>query len=436
MNATKTNAQANTKSKRNARWVVLVFFMGLLMHGQIALAQQPALETGGTPPKKKASAENGDDKQDREDSAKEGDWLFEFTSGLGYTSNAYESPGKPYNDPNAGLGINTYPVVYSGLYVPVKLDMKTILSKKNDVTKSLNINTDAELGFGNLSNATVFKTEFLFNSRTLLNQEGKKKDIFSWGLFLRNNRNTYVDHDSGLPKNAGGNNVSSRFSYTSIGANLLWKQRTTSTRYKIDAEFENRDYATIQGMSEYDHTVLDLKGAVEFELSDDNDLTLELGLESDQFTVKSARDLSAASNGPPLRYDFLKFKSTWHSKWSKSFSSFLDLAHEDRTDTYMGYFNYARNDAKIRMIFQASDDLKIRFTYLTWTRSYPNAFAFDVPGNPHTQYDVQALSLKAEYQASDDFSYGVEIKSHDQKTNDLRYNYTKSNVELSATWLF
>ena len=76
--------------------------------------------------------------------------------------------------------------------------------------------------------------------------------------------------------------------------------------------------------------------------------------------------------------------------------------------------------------------LQAWFTY--WDRDYPNAFAFDVSGQPQKTYDGIEARVKGDFALDKQWGLWAEYKYWDQNSTDLRYDYDRYQVMAGVKW--
>jgi hypothetical protein len=404
----KTSAQSSRSTEMN-KTIVITAVVSLIV---------AALASGQEEPRKEAAA--------KADSR----YTLEVESGTGYDSNSFNAPDGAYTDPGAGTIV---PEIKPGLYFPLSLDTEYELGRgRLAFVPALKFHTDL-YPLAQTQGATDYYFKLEPALELLLSQRGIYKNTLFVDPFFVLKRSTYVDHDTGLEVA----NQGQLYSYTAFGADSRLRFRSWHPfGWELRAGVERRDYSEVTGTVSLDRT--ELFGAVELslEIIKPTDLSLGYTFEFDNYDNRHARDLSGNLVGTVLLdYVYHDLEATLRHRFGPRLVGYLDYTLTFRQDPYLGYNDYIRNEAGIRVIFK-TDRLKIRVAGSYWDKSYPRSFAFDDPAYPVKHFQSWEADLGVDIGLTRFWSVWADYGYRNQTSTDPRYDYDRHQVELGARFTF
>ena len=367
-------------------------------------------------------------------------WSFGMETGLGYDSNVFRSPSQPYVDYGATGNPMVTPVVQSGLFTPLKLNIEGgVPAGGNHALLASYRFSGSKYWDKDLSRADQKSHKVRLGDEWELGRLKKRRNTLYAGVVILSREKLYVDRDSGLEKTVtSGESISERYSYTGRGAELLFDQRTTPVRFALWGALESRDYKDPGVVSQYDHDYRKVGGDIEFPLADPLSLKVDYEMREHDYLERPSRDLQgrALKSNPPLHYRYNEATATAHYSPDRSLHIYLQAGRLTRHDQYQGYNNYARDKVRFRVRVRPIQPLRLKFAVSSWERTYPNAFAFDEPGQGEKHYEGRGMQMRAEYSHRPFLSSFGEFKTQDTQSTDLRYAYDRYTVTggIAVEW--
>lgn len=353
--------------------------------------------------------------------------------GGGYNSNIYRTPDKVYFDYFAG---NTPTQnLQSGIYVPLSLDGKYLHS--GDTNYEVDYQLDSEFFVdGAYSNGNTFEHELKGKFEKKL--KGQKRKKINGEFFIHSRNKDYYDRDTGDDKiSGGGEDLTDRFSYLSMGVNGDYSIKSGAMQYEIGGFFENRNYAPVVAVSEYDYTDLGLSLAAEYRISRGNKFKVKYTLSSVDFKDREARDLTGSQAGirPKLTYLYNTVKFSLRNKIGSNWVSRLNYQISHRVDGDVGYNDRLRNSIGANLIHRGNK-LRNKFRLAYLFDDYARAWAFDTDTSGITKtYDSFLAKYNVDYQFSKKIYVGANLEYRDTNSNDTRYDYERLKFETSIKWV-
>jgi len=377
--------------------------------------------------------------------AERGDITWTAATGFGYDSNAYQAPSAPYFDHYAGklLGVPAplvIPQKKSGFFIPYEI--KAELAKIRDQNSQLigSAAADGSLYLGGLGNANEYNVRLHGGVENVMAREGKSEDtLYIGGLFGKHHQ-VYVDHDSGASKATtnSGTDISGRYNYVNFGVEAKYKHRTGDIDYGFIGQYILNDYEDPIIVSQQDHNYYRLGADASIKFAKPTRLELSFDHSARDYSDRHALDAQgnySSVNNPPLNYKYNSFGATLRNRISEEWLLYLDYDRNTRADSFVGYGDYKQNRYGARLLY-AKGALKTRLAFHHWTRDYPNAFAFDVVGQPAKYYSGNLLKFKAELEQTKNDSLWVELVYRAQSTTDLRYDYLRNQITAGMSWAY
>lgn len=369
----------------------------------------------------------------------EGGVTLEASVGLGYDSNVYEAPDAPYTDYAAiGGPVTVTPVKHSGLFLPVDFTAKYtgILDPKVRFLAEYDFSLVKYVKSEN-NNADHWRHKIKAGIEYLIKRTDGRKDTLYIGPYYIKHKENYYDHDTGDNKvTTAGEDVADRFSYDAMGFEAEFKKHTTTVKFGVNARYETRDYEDPVVVSQYDYSRKTVGGDVTFPIIDPMDLKLSYEWSSVDYDDRHARNESGQlfASAPLLQYTYNVYGVSLRNRLGKDLVVYLDYDRTDRTDEHVAYNDYQKDEYALRIIYTGIKDTRLRAKIATWTRDYPNAFAFDEAGQAKKEYDGTDVTLKGEHKLTKAWGIWAEYKYVDQGSTDLRYDYSKNQALVGVSW--
>ncbi|MEK6699796.1 MAG: hypothetical protein AABZ10_12240 [Nitrospirota bacterium] len=399
------------------------------MHTKIKAVLTAALLAAAVATPLAAPAEEKDDvKRAAPKAAAEEPYVVEAEIGIGYDSNAYLAPSAGYFDFAQGVFQPT--VIQTGFFIPLSLKAKhsADLNAKSRFLTSFKLNADI-YPESDTDKADEYDSTLKAGLEFVLGKKERREDTFYVGPFLGFHRDTYVNRDDGV-EGVGGD----RYSYNSIGLEAEYEKRIASLPYRIHAEIEDRNYPDPVGTVQQDHTYYELGADVDVPLGKRSKANLSYAYYVKDYTDRHARELNTTFSTTTLVYQYHDFGVTLRNKLADWLVVYLDYNYIIRNDDYVGYNDYTKNEYRIRIITREGKGMKLQAWFTYWDRDYPNAFAFDVSGQPQKTYDGIEARVKGDFALDKQWGLWAEYKYWNQNSTDLRYDYDRYQVMAGVKW--
>lgn len=397
---------------------IAVWVLAILTAASLAVAEEPDHE------QKKGTSRSGQEKVSP--------YKVSLATGLGYDSNVYRAPGAPYLDYFPAATPLVVPVIHSGFFAPLNLDVSYFQQLGKSVRFIAALSSDNILYLkSENNNANTYTHKLKAGPEFVLGSRGKKENTLQILPFIKNHTETYYDRDTGSDKTTTATeDIADNYSYGSTGIESMLKLRTLPVKVGITLDWEQRDYKNTGFVSQYDHTYYLLGGDVEIPIMKRVELDLQYDYYVRDYDDRHSRDLNGSlfTTAPLLKYVYNQAGASVRVKAAKNLTLYLDYSRLDREDAnYVGYNNFTEDEFGVKAILHF-DTFKVRAKYAWTDRSYPQAFAFDNPAQPRMDYDVKKILIKAEREVGKHAEVWLEYESRNTDSTDLRYDYDKYQV--------
>ncbi len=357
--------------------------------------------------------------------------------GLGYDSNIYRTHSGSYTDYYPATPVLVNPSVQSGFYVPYDLSLKYSESRVKGSSLVLQGDFSGEQYFGK-SNANEYDYSAKIGLLNELAQKGKLEDTVYAGVIIGSRKKVYVDRDTGSAKTTvAGADISNRYNYTLFGAEAEYRVETGGQlRYGVNGLIEDRKYADPVVVSQYNHLYTQLGADAEYILEKGSLFKLAYSYEISDFSARHARDINgtySSTANPLLKYTDHNYKFYWRKHVNKPLVVYLDFDMTKHSDAFVNYTGYTETDFGARVLYHPEAVWKARLSISKWNRNYSNAFAYDNPAQPRLSVDGLTLKLKGEYELVKGMSTWAELEQRTWNTNDLRYDYSRTQIMCGVT---
>lgn len=352
--------------------------------------------------------------------------------GLGYDSNMFRTHSGSYTDFYPATPVAVTPNVQSGFYVPYKMALTYTEVKDKDQSLIVEGKFSGEQYFGH-SNANEYDYGGKIGLLTQFATKGKLEDTLYVGLSIGSRKKVYVDRDTGGAKTTvAGADISNRYNYTVAGIESEYRVETGGDiRYGVNGLMEDRTYADPVVVSKYSHLYTRLGADVEYIPEKGSLFKLAYSYELSDFSARHARDINGTYSSvanPLLKYTDHNYKFYWRKHVNLPLVVYLDFDLTSHSDAFVNYTGYTETDYGTRVLYNPKENWKARLSLSRWKRNYSNAFAYDNPAQPRLTSDGLTLKLKGEYELAKDMSAWAELERRSWNTNDLRYDYSRTQI--------
>ena len=425
--------------------IVAVVGPGLFAH--CAEAQQ-IVPTQQTSPSEQGAAQGnpGDPlRQAAEDGASAGENSLTLGTGLGFDSNIYNAPSRPYRD-YYDLGYpQISPLIYSGKFLSAMLNGAYVLPFNGGFHLDTKFKYEGRYYLAErYQNANVQMGKGHLGARLDLGKrEGRPAGKFYLGGFAGRHRENYVDNDTGMatvlidPVTLSSMSLSNRYNYTSQGAMLEYRQQFTAWDMQLMMETEVRDYEDPMIVSQYDHHSRTVIAA----LNCCSGATVEGGMHlrgiAQDYSDRPARDRQGNALNANARLSYRKrqggFVMALHP--FRGLTVYTNVDREYTEDMFMNYNDSVRDVARFRIRWRPARGWLTRTVFRVWREDYPNAFAFDNPLKGPKRYNGTDFTFKLAREWKSLTLYAL-ADFTDQNSTDLRYQYQRWLWIGGGEWTF
>lgn len=323
--------------------------------------------------------------------------------------------------------------------IPAELNLEFVksLSDKNYLVTSYKFDGELYLE-SKYDNANNYAHKIRLGDEYVFNNVGSKVNSLYVGGLYEHKKRLYLDRDTGEEQTSSGNiDISNRYTYDAIGLEADIKNRISKWQYDIEAKWSERDYEDPIAVSQYDHIYYLFGGDVKYEIAKPTKLTLGYQYYVYDYDERPSRseDGRLLKKNPPREYQYDKFDITLRHRFNKTWLAYFDYERKIRTDTYVGYDNYTKDQFKVRVHYDINKNSKIKFSYAYWERDYPNAYAFDNQAiGISKKYDGTDFKVSSTTKLDKNKSIVVDFKYVDENSTDLRYDYDRYKAFVSFQW--
>lgn len=356
--------------------------------------------------------------------------------GFGTDSNIFRSPSEPYVDfSDPTLPVVT-PEVVSGAYMPVDLGLRYMINSYpfEGFYGAYRLQSDYYQD-KELENANRFSHEISFGNEYERREGTRHRQVYSAFRISRHDE-TYYDPDDGLPRSAGGVDISERMNYLRYGPDLRLRQ--TWRRFGIGALIKGYlyDYEQVETVPSYDNEYFLFGLHTQYEFTRTSLLRLDLEKSSRRYTERPSYDLDGNQfiTNATVRYDYLSAKLVARQRITRNMWFGFGYERTNREDRFEGYNNYIRDHYQFEFSWSPGRrfDFEVRAFYRNY--KYENAYAFNNPTLPRKTLETGRLNVLATYRMTPRLSLVVDGRFDDVVSNDTRIQYDRARYTIGVSW--
>lgn len=361
---------------------------------------------------------------------------FRGQVGFGSDNNVFRTPSRPYVD----FADPTLPIVSpqeaSGAYMPVDLDLRYSLNSFPfewfyvGYRLAGRFYQDKELENGN-----EVSHEVRVGSEYSREENGRSRRVTSAFTFAQH-QETYFDPDDGLAREINGEPVDGRLDYTRWGPQIAFRQGFDKFDIGLYLKGQLWNYEKAGELPEYDHEYFEVGGILQYRFTPTALARLTLEKSSRIFGDRPSFELdgSQAITNPAVRYDYLEAGVTARQRVGDSMWFGFGYRHTERSDRYVGYNDFSREQFEIDFRWRAAGRLQLEAGGYYRIYDFPNAYAFHNPvAGPKTLESLGAHALVS-YAISRSLSIDLKAQSYEAVSTDARIQYDRVHYSLGVTW--
>ncbi len=364
------------------------------------------------------------------------DMEFRARIGFGNDDNVFRSPDQPYVDLSDQNQPVVTPVVQSGVFMPVALSAKF---KINSLPYEGFYTAYRAIGRyyqdKELENANEYILEASLGNEYEREEGPRKRQVYSAFTIAKSDQ-TYYDPDDGVTRNAGGVDIDDRMNYLRYGPELSLRQSHERLSIGIDFKGQLWDYEDTEVVPEYDHEYFLISAYAQYKLTSTSLVRLTAETYSRRYGDRPSFDLDGAQRqgNPEVRYDYLSASLRARQRVTDSFWFGADIGRTERTDKYLGYNDYTRDDYEVIIQWRPGRRFKLQASGVYRLYDYPSAFAFHNPlAGAKTQENLDA-KISGEFRMTKTLSLVARARYRETVSNDTRIQYDRMEFILGVLW--
>jgi tetratricopeptide (TPR) repeat protein len=374
--------------------------------------------------------------EEREEKRDFADLQLRARVGFGSDSNVFRSPDQRYIDrSDPDLPIVT-PTVQSGTFIPVNLSARYQINSLPfegfyGAYRLAGRYYNDEL----LENGNEYLHELSFGNEYEREEEGRSRRVHSAFAVARNDE-VYYDPDDGAIRSAGGNDIDDRMNYTRYGPRLFARQSGEKLSFGISIKGELWDYEDTEVVPEYDHEYFAARLYGQYRFTRTSLLRVTTEYYSRRFGDRPSYDLDGQQRlgNPGVRYDYVALGLRARQRIFDNMWFGLEVEHTERTDQYVGYYDYTRDSFGFEFHWSPGRRFDIETSGVYHLYDYPNAFAFHDPTAARRTQESLDLDISATYHLSRHLSIALEAHHREVVSNDIRIQYDRTRYLIGVRW--
>ena len=356
--------------------------------------------------------------------------------GFGNDDNVFRGPSQPYIDFADPATPLITPEITSGAFMPV------------DFLVKYDVNSFPFEGFfgqyrlqgryyqdKEIDNANEFSHEARFGSEYERETENRKRRVYSAFSFAQHDE-TYYDPDDGTARTSNGEPIDERFNYVRYGPEISFRQSWQKLTMGLRMKGQLWNYEETEVVPEYDHEYFVFGANVQYRFTRSALFRLSLEKYSRRYGDRRAYDLDGQLlvTNPDLRYDYLEAGLLARQRISRSMWFGFGYERTERTDRYLGYNDYMRDQYGFEFHWRASQ--RFRFEIDGYYRNYdfPNAFAYNNPVAGVKTLEAVHGDVTLEFRMTPHLSIAANAEYREQESTDARIAYDRLLFSLGITW--
>jgi len=374
---------------------------------------------------------------ERKEKRNPADFEFRVRVSFAHDDNVFRSPDQPYVDfADDNLPLVT-PEVKSGAYMPLSMSAKYMINSLpfegfyGAYRLAGRYYQDKEL-----DNANEYIHEASFGSEYSRTEGSMRREVDS-AFKIAQHDEIYYDPDNGGDRVVDGVPIDDRMNYLRYGPELSLRQAHERLSFGVKLKGQLWDYDDIGVVPEYDHEyyLVSLHGQYKFAPTSLLRLTAEYY--SRRYGERPSYDLDGQQllGNPAMRYDYLSFTLRARQRIADNMWFGWEVEHTERTDKYVGYNDYTRDDFRLEFHWSPGDrfDLEVNGAYRNY--DYSNAFAFHNSLLARKTQESSDASIIGTYHMTRHLSLVGEARYDETISNDTRIQYERFQYILGVRWI-
>jgi hypothetical protein len=285
-----------------------------------------------------------------------------------------------------------------------------------------------------LENANEYLHQLSFGNEYLRREDNRERRVDSaFRVALR--QKVYYDPDDGGSRDVDGEDADDRMNYLRYGPTFLAQE--SGERFAIGAGIRGElwDYEET-ALPQYDHEYFRARLYGQYKFTKSSLLRLTGEYYTRRYSGRVSRDLDGQQRigNPNIRYDYVALALRVRQRIMDSMWIGIDASRTQRTDRYVGYFDYTRDSAGLEFHWSPGYRFDLEASGVYSRYDFPNAFAFHNPAQgERTQESLLARALVS-YRVKPRLSIFVEARHKETVSTDIRIQYDRTQYILGVRW--
>lgn len=364
---------------------------------------------------------------------------------FGTDDNVYRTPAEPYTD----LSVTGQPVVTpeprSASFMPVTLAAAYVLDNESgDTAFRFGYDLNGDFYDAEFANASRVDQRLSMGADIVLGERERRRRTVDTAFYARTHREANFDPDDGLERDitvlVGGvpvtEDIGDRFSYKASGVQGDFAHTLGRWNWGFDMRFERREYERTQFVANFDQEYFYTGVDIGYAFSDA--MTFEVGLARYRllYDERPARDLTGAllTTNPSQYNDYVGVQLGMRRQLGRAVALEAEYSRVERTDRFVGYYDYTRDTLRLRAAFRPSERFDIALGAVGRSYEYPRAFAFHVAAGGARELEEFGAELTAEFRITRRLALSAALDTLDVTSTDSRAEHARTRTTLGVEW--
>lgn len=356
--------------------------------------------------------------------------------GFGNDDNVFRSPDRDYVDlANPDLPL-VAPEPVAGAFMPVDFGLRYSINSLRfesfygGYRLSGRYFQDKEL-----DNANEFSHEIRFGNEFERRKGSRTRRVHSAFTIARHDE-TYYDPDDGSAREVNGESIDDRLNYLRYGPQIALRQAHERLSVGLHLKGQLWDYEDTDAVPEYDHEFFEFGGNLQYRFTSTSLLRVGIEKRSRRYGDRPSFDLDGRQliDNPAVHYDYLEVGLTARQRITRRMWFGFDYTRTDRTDRYVGYNDYVRDQFGFEFHWRISDRFELDFDADYSVYDFPRAFAFHNPVAGPKTLETNHGRFRLEYRLTPRLSLNADADFREATSTDIRIGHTRMQFALGVSW--
>jgi len=286
-----------------------------------------------------------------------------------------------------------------------------------------------------LENGNEYIHELSFGSLYERAEGDRERRVHS-AFTLAQRDEVYYDPDDGAIRNVDDEAIEDRMNYVRYGPQLYARQSWDRLTLGIDLKAQLWDYEDTGVVPEYDHQFYAARLYGQYKFTPRSLFRVTAEYYSRRFGDRPSYDLDGQQRigNPGIRYDYLAVGLRARHRLADSLWFGVDVEHTERTDQYVGYYDYSRDSIGAELHWSPGLRFELEGSAVYNLYDFPNAFAFHEPALARRTQESLDATLEARFHVTAHLSIVAEARHREVVSNDIRIQYDRTRYLIGVRW--